>query len=156
MLRMLRHMTGGRHDGQEWPPFMGLIDVPEWEAPDLVSSGNAEYPDAPVLDRGYDVLKFPDTDYESHLRREDGTEVDPDPRYVYRSEEESWKDTDSDSDNDFERDDSDNDFERKPEIKRPYTNANKQEWIDYVVESGFIGYGDAKNMTKAALIEEFG
>lgn len=151
-VRMLRHLTGGRYDGQEWPGYLGLIDVPEWEAENLVRQGYAESPDAPELDRGYNVLKVPDPDYESHLKRADGVEEEEDPRYVHQSEEET------DYDSDFERDDGDNDFEREeitPPVKRPYTSATKAEWIKYAVYLG-ANRLEVMEMTKNALIEKFG
>jgi hypothetical protein len=42
---MVVHISGGRHDGRPWPvlgpPDWGLIDVPDWEAEDLIRGGNA-------------------------------------------------------------------------------------------------------------------
>lgn len=154
VIRMRRHMTGGRHDGQEWPPYMGLIDVPEWEAKELVASENAEWPDDPELDRGYDVLKIAATDYEKHLKGPDGEDPDVDPRYAHHTEDVQDLVHD-DFDIDFERDDSDSDFSREPEEKlpRPKQADNKQAWVDYVVNRGYISYGDAKNLTKNALME---
>lgn len=35
-VRMRYQMSGGRHDGQPWPALNGTIDVPEWEARDLI------------------------------------------------------------------------------------------------------------------------
>lgn len=151
-VRMLIHRTGGRYDGQEWPGYLDIIDVPHWEAENLVAEGHAELPDAPLLNRGYDVLKAADVDYAANLKRVDGTEEEVDPRYVHRVEE---KKEVPDFDNDFDDDDSVNDFEDEPEIKlpRPKQQDNKQAWVDYVVNQGYVSYGDAKNMTKNALME---
>jgi len=149
---MLVHRTGGRYDGRTWCGYRETIDLPQWEADDLIREGLAEYPDKAALDRGYDVLKVAATDYESHLKPVGGEYPGEDPRYAYHPDDEEPAAAD-DFDSDFDRGDGDSDFERAPAVKRPYANANKSEWIDYVVESGFISYGDAKNMTKAALME---
>ena len=45
-VRMIQYISGGRHDGRNWPDPMnsdGIIDVPDWEARDLIIGGNA-YP----------------------------------------------------------------------------------------------------------------
>lgn len=38
---MIVGVTGGRHDGTEWPPAGGKIDVPDWEADDLIAGNLA-------------------------------------------------------------------------------------------------------------------
>lgn len=149
---MLTDMTTGRYDGRPWPGYLGTIDLPEWEAEHLIKGGNAEYPDTPLLDRGYDVLAIPEADYESKLKRLDGVEEEEeDPRYAHQPEDET------DYDSDFDRDDGDNDFERgeeiTPQVKRPYANANKAKWIDYVVEKGLTTESEARRMTKDQLME---
>src|SRR5215831_13386439 len=40
-VRMKDHISGGRHDGRDWPPANGTIDVPDWEAQDLIRGGHA-------------------------------------------------------------------------------------------------------------------
>jgi hypothetical protein len=141
---MLMDIQGSRYDGQPWPGYKGLIDVPEWEAEKLVGAFNAEYPDAPDLDRGFDVLKAPDPDFESNLRRLDGTEA---PEEV---EEAVIAD---DYDSDFDRDDSDNDTEPEaPEFKKPYATASKADWIAYARSKGET---QADAMTKAQLVAKF-
>lgn len=157
-VRMLIHRTGSRYDGQEWPGYLDEIDVPEWEAKLLIEEGMAQSPDIPLLDRGYDVLKVPAVDYESGLHVIGAEEDDEDPRYsrtVHTVDDEGTPHSD-DFDNDFDGADSDNDFDDEdetPVIKRPYGNAAKQEWVEYVVARGFIEYGEAKKMTIAALKE---
>jgi hypothetical protein len=37
VVRMQDHISGGRWDGREWPPANGTIEVPEWEAKDLIA-----------------------------------------------------------------------------------------------------------------------
>lgn len=150
---MLTHMTCGRYDNREWPPFLGLIDVPQWEAEHLIGGGNAEYPDNVLLNRGFDVLKVADVNYEATLKPVDYVEDDDDPRYVRKTHLVPVEENDDDYDSDFDRDDYDSDFDRAPEVKRPYSNANKAEWIDYVVERGLATQSEAKNLTKAALME---
>lgn len=145
-------MTGGRYDGQEWPGYRGLIDVPEWEAENLIRQGYAEPPDAPELDRGYDVLSVQEADYESKLRRLDsgGEPEEEDPRYVHQPEGEA------DCDSDFDRDDGDNDFEREevtPPVKKPRTVDPKADWIKYARSKGDT---EADLKTKAALVELYG
>jgi hypothetical protein len=149
IVRMLRDMTGGRHDGRSWPGYKGLIDVPEWEAKDLVTGANAEYPDAPDLDRGYDVLRVAHPNFESGLRRLDGS--------VPSEAEEEEEAVVLDYDSDFDRDDSDNDFGCEElvtvPVKRPVTTDNKAAWIEYARSKGDM---EADSKTKAKLIEEYG
>jgi hypothetical protein len=42
---MLAGVSGSRHDGEPWPPAGETIAVPDWEAHDLVTGGNAVYED---------------------------------------------------------------------------------------------------------------
>jgi len=152
-VRMLIHRTGGRHDGQEWPGYLDTIDVPQWEADQLIAEGHAVLPDDVLLDRGYDVLKVAAVDYESYLKRADGEEEEAnDPRYVHHVSEE--EESVADFDNDFETDDFDSEVS-EPEVKRPYANANKDEWVKYAVYLG-ADEKESKAMTKNALIEKFG
>lgn len=148
LVRMLIHRTGGRYDGQEWPGYLDTIDVPQWEADALIAEGMAQDPNVPLLDRGYDVLKAADPDYESHLKRTDGEETEEDPRYVHHvhnaPEDNSVGD---DFDNDFE------DSASGTDLPRPKQADNKQAWVDYVVSRGYVSEEEAKNMTKNALME---
>jgi hypothetical protein len=147
---MLRHFTGGRYDGRDWPVYNALFNVPQWEADMLVGGGNAEYPDEPELNRGWDVLKAADVDYEHNLHGGD-TDPDEDPRYAHHN---SAPVEAGDFDNDFDGPDSDSDFD-EPNLKlpRPKQQDSKQAWVDYVVSLGVISYGDAKNLTKNALMD---
>lgn len=36
LVRMFDHISGGRWDGRDWPGPGGTIDVPDWEAQDLI------------------------------------------------------------------------------------------------------------------------
>lgn len=152
---MLIHRTGGRHDGRNWPEYLDIIDVPQWEADQLIAEGHAELPDAPVRNRGYSVLKAPDPDYEAHLKRADGEDqTEEDIRYAHHADPKEREDLDNDDfDNDFDGNDSDNDV--TTEVNRPYTNATKAEWVKYAVYLG-SDEQEAKSMTKNALIEEYG
>jgi hypothetical protein len=151
VIRMLTHMTGGRYDNREWPGYMGEIDVPEWEAKHLINGRNAEYTDTPVLDRGYDVLKVPDPNYESKLKFADGGIIE---RSVEEEPEPALPS--SDFDNDFERDDDDNEVEEvTPQVKRPSTVDNKAAWIDWAVANG-ADREKASAKTKTMLISEYG
>lgn len=40
-VKMLAWISGGRHDGREWPPAGETIEVPDWEATDLIRAGVA-------------------------------------------------------------------------------------------------------------------
>jgi hypothetical protein len=40
-VRMLYYISGGRYDGRNWPTGGGEIEVPDWEAADLIAGGNA-------------------------------------------------------------------------------------------------------------------
>ena len=152
---MLIHRTGGRYDGQEWPPYLGEIELPQWEADDMIKHGTAEPVNAPKLDRGYDVLKVPDPDFESHLQPVDFCDDD--------EEEELRKVhlTPVDESEDFDRDFDDNDFDRvvpepaKRAMKRPTTVAAKSQWIEWAVYNG-ASEVVASAQTKAQLIAEYG
>jgi hypothetical protein len=146
---MITHMTTGRYDGREWPDYNEIFDVPEWEAEHLVGGGNAEYPDKPPLDRGFNVLKAADTDYESKLDRVGGEEAD-----VYEPEVHRPDTSEFDFDSDFDRDDSDSEVS-EPEMKRPAVADKKAAWIEWAVHNGANGDA-AEESTKAALIEEYG
>jgi len=41
-VRMVADRTGGRYDGQDWPPPGGEFDVPAAEAEHLIAQGDAE------------------------------------------------------------------------------------------------------------------
>ena len=154
VVRMLIHRTGGRFDGQAWPPYLDTIDVPQWEADELIAEGHAALPEDYLLDRGYDVLKVPAVDYESGLKVKGVEEEEVDPRYVHHTHEDREV---ADFDSDFDRDDSDDDFEREEvtaPVKRPTTVDTKARWIEWAV---FKGATEAKAaaMTKAQLIKEY-
>lgn len=150
-VRMLRHFTGGRYDSQEWPGYRGLIDVPEWEATDLIQQGYAELPGAPELDRGYSVLKQPDPAYESRLKRLDGEEDTE----LEEPDDEREDTGDFDFDSDFERDDSGSEIAETLSVKRPSTVDLKAKWVEWAVLHGADEDG-AASMTKAQLIQEYG
>lgn len=155
-------MTTGRYDSREWPPYQGEFDVPEWEAEHLVKGGNAEYADAPLLDRGYDVLRNPDPDYESGLKFAAGGIIDNDPGEHGDSVPAFLRDHGTiipadalDFDNDFDRDDGDNEVEDvTPQVKRPSTVDNKAAWIEYAVSKG-ADRERAAAKTKAMLIADY-
>ena len=156
---MLTDMTGSRYDGQAWPGFRGLIDVPGWEAVQLIANRNAEYPDAPELARGYGVLHNPDLDYEAKLKLADGSDQETEEPVAGTEEilsSDGHRDpratgTADDYDDDFDRDDDDNEVE---DVKKPYTSASKADWIHYAISQG-ESRGTAVEMTKAALIEKY-
>ena len=146
---MLTDMQGGRYDGQQWPGFHGLIDVPEWEAERMTCGANpmAEYTDVPELNRSYDVLKEPSLDYEQKLKFADGSsqeeeDVHQDAEDWGRGVEEAGTD-----DDDFERDE-------EPEVTPPTSADNKAAWVDYAVANGAVRE-DAEAKTKAQLVSEY-
>lgn len=147
VIRMLMTFSGGRYDGRDWPPYNGLIDVPQWEAEQLIGGGNAEPATEEELDRGYEVLRVPDPNFEDRLREgyEDEEEEDED---LYREDD---GEEEADFDEDFDRDE---EASEAPEVKQPYSSANKDTWIDYAVYKG----GDRKQvaeLTKAQIISKY-
>lgn len=144
-VRMLVDMQGGRHDNQQWPGYKGVIDVPQWEADQLIRGGNAEPYDAPDLNRGWDVLRAATPDYESYLERLDGeNEVE--------DEEEGIVVAYDDDDDDFDR--RDDEDEVTTQVKRPATSDNKAAWIAWAVSQGAtVERASAK--TKAQLIADY-
>ena len=151
-------MTGGRYDNREWPPFMGTIDVPEWEAEHMVNGGMAEYPDSPALDRGFDVLRVADPDYESHLKFADGGIVEREddgsdavPPFLDNS---TVVDSD-DFDSDFESVEDNNEVEEiTTAVKRPTAADNKATWIEWAVSKGATREA-AEAKTKNALMTDY-
>ena len=157
-VRMLIHRTGERYDNREWPPYLGEIDLPQWEADDMIRYGTAEYVDAPVLDRGYDVLKAPDLDYESKLKLADGGIIEREddnsdavPLFLDNS---TVVDSD-DFDDDFESVEGDNEVgEVTTVVKRPSTVDNKAAWVEWAVSKG-ADREEAKAKTKNALMADY-
>lgn len=155
IVRMLFDMQGLRYDGQPWPGFHGTIEVPEWEAEAMIADKVAESADEPMLNRGYDVLRAPSADYEENLERVDGQprseEDDLRPAHLVPVDEaeDTW-----DDDDDFDRDDVPEE-PVTPEVKRPYTNAAKSEWINYAITQG-AKRTEISEMTKAMLIDLYG
>jgi hypothetical protein len=156
---MLVDMQGFRYDGQSWPGFNGLIDVPDWEATQLVDNHNAEWPEEPELARGYDVLKIADDKYEDRLKLADGS--DQDAGDYNEDELTAFSDSDlgdADYDDDFDRDELDEDPEPEPvteQVKRPADYASKSDWIDYAVARD-ADRSLITKMTKAWIIEAYG
>jgi hypothetical protein len=151
-------MQGGRYDGRPWPGFKGLIDVPEWEAAELIKAQIAEYPTEPELDRGYDVLRVPDPDYESGLKLADGGIIENDPGEhgdsIPAVLDNSTILPDSDND-DFYRDDDDDEAEEvTPQVKRPRAGDSKGDWIEYAVANG-ADREKASAKTKAMLMADY-
>lgn len=148
-IRMLMSMSGSRHDNQDWPPYGECIDVPEWEGEQLIRGGNAELADEEFLDRGYEVLRVPDPNYEDRLREGYNEDEEEDEDLSREGEEKEEIDYDAD----FERDDSENVVEQV--VVKPKTVANKDVWIEYAVFKG----GDRKQvaeLTKAQIISKYG
>ncbi len=46
-VRMLEYVSGGRHDGTQWPDKNSVLEVPDWEGKQLVGAGLAEPAPAP-------------------------------------------------------------------------------------------------------------
>lgn len=152
LIRMRVTMSGGRYDHRDWPPYGQLIDVPDWEGNQLIAAGNAESYEEPELDRGYDVLKVPHPEYETILKRADGSDQageEEEDEDLARDEPEEI-----DYEDDFERDDDDNEVEQS-EIKKPYTNAPKDAWIEYAASKG-ADRKQVAELTKAQIIAKFG
>lgn len=134
VIRMIVTMTGDRYDGQPWPPFSGLIDVPDWEAVQLTDNRIAEYLGEPEFADG-GVVSAGDSEYSDDVPLIfDNSSVVP-PGTV--------------NEDDFDRDD-----EVTAEVKKPYTNASKADWIHYAISQG-ERKDTAVSMTKAALIEKY-
>lgn len=151
-------MTGGRYDNREWPPYMGTIDVPEWEAEHLVNGDNAEYEDTPVLDRGYAVLRLADPDYESRLKFADGGIVGPSAVSDFDIDDAGPVLTvgdDDDFDSDFDSYDDNNEVEEvTTSVKRPTAADKKEVWVEWAVSKG-AGREEAKDKTKNALMADY-
>lgn len=168
LIRMLTHMTSGRYDGREWPLYQQEFDVPEWEADYLVKGGTAELADAPVLDRGFDVLKVADPDYESGLKFADGGIIENDTGEYgdsvpllfnadgHRDPHATGPIEDDDFDSDFDDSDDYNEVEDvTPQVKRPSTVDSKAAWVEWAVAHN-ADKERAAAKTKAMLISEYG
>jgi hypothetical protein len=143
---MLMTMSGGRYDNRPWPPYYGTIDVPQWEADQLIGGQNAEYADEPELDRGYNVLETPDPGWEAKLKGEEPEKNLPETMLQPVS-------------GDFLDDVDDDDFERdepvKQKMQRPAPADNKAAWVEWAIANGANG-NQASSQTKVQLISEYG
>lgn len=154
-VRMLWDMQGGRFDGQRWPGYLKEIDVPDWEAADLISGGIAEPVEAPVLNRGFDVLKAADPDYESGLKPADGEEPTAISDYDIDNAGPVLVVGDDDFNDDFADSDEDSEAgEVTPQVKRPTVVDNKAAWVEYAVSKG-ADREKASAKTKAMLISDY-
>lgn len=149
---MLADLQGGRCDNRPWPGYKGLIDVPEWEAEQLYKGGNAEPADAPDIDRGYDVLRVPDPDFEEHLRESGTAEV---PEAFEDEEVPERSHVPPDFDSDFDRDEDENEVTVTAPVKKPYANANRAAWEEYAVSKG-ADPATLDDMTRKQIISEYG
>lgn len=146
---MIITMSGTRADNRPWPPYLGEIEVSDWEAKALVNGRHAEYIDQPLIHRGWDVLKAPDPDFEAKLRQPQDDIID-----VLAQSLLNEHDDPEDLDNDFDR----RDEEVIPEVKlmkRPVTTDSKAEWVKWAVQNGAEEKHVLEN-TKAQLVAQFG
>jgi hypothetical protein len=153
-IRMLVDMQGRRWDGRPWPGYGNPIEVSDEEAAQLIGGGNAEPVEAPELDRGFDVLKVADPDYESGLKLADGSNQGDDEEELRKVQLKPVDESEDsyDFDDDFESVDDDNDV--TPQVKRPATVDNKAAWIDYAVSKG-ASREVAASKTKAQLAADY-
>lgn len=163
LVRMLFDLQGARHDGKKWPGYKGLLDVSDEEARGLIADGIAESAEDPELDRGYDVLRAPSADYEKDLKRLDGESRDDSELFHADGRRDPHATGLVDEDEDGDAQDDDDDFDRNDapevpvpsEVKKPYGNAKKDEWIAYAVSQG-ARRSDISEMTKAMLVDLYG
>lgn len=149
---MIMSMQGARYDGREWPGYNGLLDVPEWEANDLINSGLAELPDEEPLNRNYEVLREPDPDFEYRLK------YGMAPEQAEEEDDDFGYEEPDDEDDDFDRDSDDEPAEQEPvaeKVHKPKTTDNKAAWLVYANSLG-ANIVDGESVTKAHLVSSYG
>jgi len=148
-VRMLIGVSGERHDGRRWPPAGGEIDVPDWEADDLILGQNAmeagaaaepepePEPDPgpePVAEIPPGTLAEPWPEQGTGVAAEAGLTAEP---VVVAA-----------------------DPPAEPEAVQPAVapppSAPKQAWIDYAVQAHAADPAEAGAMTKADLMSRYG
>ena len=139
-VRMRFQISGGRADGRDWPVVPpGVIDVPDDEGADLVSTGKADEVPAPA---GALVASPPAPPPVEPPPAPPPVEsppapppVEPPPAPPPVPEPPAP--------------------EPEPGLPEPAPNDSKQAWIDYAVNQG-ASSGEAAQMTKAQLQQAYG
>lgn len=156
-VRMLVGVSGSRHDGRPWPPVDGEIEVPGWEADDLIAGGNAVPAGRRVKekDAGWEPPGTTLTTRPGDPETEDIPDAQapvaevaavPDPAAPRDPEDE------------HDRLEAVADGTEQPEYRPPAVPAPsepKQAWIDYAVACG-AEQDKAAAMTKADLMSRYG
>lgn len=145
-IRMLIGVSGSRHDGRPWPAASGEIDVPGWEAEDLiraqiaVDAGQAD--DEPVVPDPVPGESRPP----SQIEGEELAAAQYKPEPVAPPEVSAVAEVSPVAE-----------VATGPEdpATAPAPNAPKQAWIDYAVSQGADVHA-AGNMTKADLMSRYG
>lgn len=142
-VRMLIGVSGERHDGRRWPPAGGEIDVPGWEADDLILGQNAV--EAGAADPEPDPDPVPDPEPADEVPP--GTLAEPWP--VAETVAEPVVTGDASADPPAEPD------AVQPAVAPP-PSAPKQAWIDYAIQAHAADPAEATAMTKADLMSRYG
>lgn len=147
VVRMVSHITGGRHDGRPWPDAGALIEVPEWEGRDLISGRMATLPSPAEQQAWHDEHVRPAAEAAEaeaveaeQLAEGSGPEIvmsPPDPRAEVSAVTPSYG-------------------QPAAAGEAPSPSAPKQAWVDYAVSTGKIDVHAAQAMTKADLMHDFG
>lgn len=129
-IRMRHYVSGGRHDGREWPPAGLVFEVPDWEGEDLIVHGHAVLAEPPARPRLVPPPPLPPSAH--HLSPADVMTPGPEPGPEKAPEPEP-----------------------EPEPAVPAPGDPKQAWIDYAVSRG-ASYEQAMQQTKAQLQQAYG
>jgi len=148
-VRMLVGVSGYRHDDRKWPPAGETIDVPGWEADDLIRGGNAiavPAGSAPDPEPGVTESRPP-----SQIEGE-ALAAEAEAGAAQADSEDGTGAGDSSGSGDEDPDDG------KPEGRpsAPAPSAPKQDWIDFAVQVHGADVHAATGMTKADLMSRYG
>lgn len=145
-IRMIVGVSGYRHDGRPWPPAGGEIEVPDWEADDLIRGQNA-VPHEQPHDRPVTPAPVPgEARPASQVEAEEGAR-----RGFIQQAEQHLAEHPGVAETATEE-------AAGPgpaEVARPAPADVKQAWIDYAVSQG-ADPETAAAMTKADLMSRYG
>lgn len=141
-VRMLVGVSGYRHDGERWPPPGGVIEVPDWEAGDLIRGQNAVPHDQDDDKTALPAPVVSESRPASQIEAEEGARDEPAeaaPEHVTAGGAEGGEAAGT----------------GPAEVTAPAPADVKQAWVDYAVSQG-ADPGQAAAMTKADLMSRYG
>lgn len=143
-VKMIVGVSGERHDGRKWPPMFGEIDVPGWEADDLIRGQNAVEAGAAA-----EPEPAPDVQVEAVASSEIAEAVAPAEITVQVGVTGPGEDGAAGPP-------AEPDAVQPAPVVAPPPSAPKQAWIDYAIQACDADPAEAGAMTKADLMSRYG